>query len=52
MLDTELFGAGICDNLVWIAFKNLLDPVHGCELSQGWVSWIAYKGFRTLDLNL
>lgn len=37
MLDAELFGAVRCDNLVWITFKNLLDPVRGCELSQGWL---------------
>lgn len=43
MLGAELFGAGRCDNLVWIAFKNLLDPVHGCESSQGWVSGLPTK---------
>lgn len=43
MLDTQLFGAVRCDNLVWIAFENLLDPVHGCEFSQGLVSRLPTK---------
>lgn len=43
MLDSELFGAGRSDNLVWIASKNLLDPVHGCELSEGWISRLRTK---------
>lgn len=32
-LATELFGGARCDNLVRMAFKELLDGVHGCELS-------------------